>query len=286
MVTSGGPAIIHAVVSATRLDQSHAALIAGFLERDAVANIFALGVLEQWGVTGNSGTEWWGHMTRTGGLDAVVLAEGYRPGLGHALVVPMGAADGVAALASSVGGRDGAAWMVGDARATAALAGALSGAEPVLDRRQLLMALEIVRPGPTAQVREAVLGDLAWTSTAARAVNEEDLGPGVIDMEGQAFLRQIEASIASGAEWLGMGRCYRAKVGTRCRHGAQLGGIWVPPERRGRGIGQSATRSLCQHLLGSVPRVTLHVDAENTRALRCYEAVGFQAVRDFQLWVR
>ena len=155
-----------------------------------------------------------------------------------------------------------------------------------MNRRQLLMALESVHPGPTMQVRQAVLGDLSWVSEAARAVNEEDLGEGIIDMDGNAFRRKIESSIACGAEWVGAGRTYRAKVGTRCRHGAQLGGIWVPPQSRGRGLGQMATRALCQHLLVETPRITLHVDVENSRALRCYDAVGFVAIRDFQLWVR
>lgn len=273
-------------MSATRLDQSHAALLAGFLARDPVSNLFAIGALEQWGVCGNSGAEWWGHFNELGGLDAVVLGEGHRVGLGYSLVVPMGEPEGVAGLVSTVRELGGAAWMVGESAATTVLAGALSEIEPALARRQLLMMLESVRPGPSVQVRRAVLGDLPWISEAARIVNEEDLGPGVIEFDGLTFTRKIEASIAAGAEWLAPGRTYRAKVGTVCREGAQLGGVWVPPERRGRGIGQYATRALCSHLLEHVPRITLHVDETNTRAVRCYQAVGFQAVRDFQLWVR
>lgn len=286
MVTSGGPAIIQSVVFATRLDQSHAAILAEFLDRDPVVNLFALGAFEQWGVVGNPGAEWWGYLSPDGGLDAVVFAEGHRTGLGYSLVVPMGDPGGVTALAPSVTKRGGASWMVGEMAATGALSGALSEGDPALVRRQILMVLEDVRTGPSIEVRQAVLGDLPWVAEAARTVNEEDLGPGVIDRDGYSFLRTVEASIAAGVEWIGTGRSYRAKVGTLCRNGAQLGGIWVPPERRGRGLGQFGTRALCRHLLGSTPRVTLHLDAENTRALRCYEAVGFEAVRDFQLWVR
>ena len=273
-------------MSATRLDQSHAALIQGFLERDPVANLFALGALEQWAVERNPSVEWWGTMGPDGELDALVFAEGHRVGLGYALVVPMGCAEALADMAPRFSERDGASWMVGEAAAADAIAASLSEAEPAMSRRQLLMVLEETRPGPTVQIRQAIMGDLCWVTEAARAVNDEDLGTGIIDMDGMAFSRKVEGSIASGSEWLGTGRSYRAKVGTRCAYGAQLGGVWVPPPSRGRGLGQFATRALCQELLRGVPRITLHVGAENARAIRCYEAVGFQPVRDFRLWVR
>ena len=104
-------------MSATRLDQSHAALIQGFLERDPVANIFALGALEQWAVERNPSVEWWGTMGPDGELDALVFAEGHRVGLGYALVVPMGCAEALADMAPRFSERDGASWMVGEAAA-------------------------------------------------------------------------------------------------------------------------------------------------------------------------
>ncbi len=286
MGTSDRPAIISIVVSATRLDQSHAGLIARFLERDTNAHVFALGALEQWGVEGNSGVEWWGHIGGSGELDALVFAEGHRAGLGHSLVVPMGCPEAILSMAEAVAGRDGAAWMVGERHAADALGGALADEVPLLKRRQLLMALESVRAGPSITIRQALLGDLEWVLEAVRAVNQEDLGLDLLDLNGPTLVRKVEASIVSGVEWLGAGRVYRAKVGTLGQHGAQLGGVWVPPSHRGRGLGQMGTRALCERLLREVPLITLHVDAENHRARRCYEAVGFRTIRDFQLWVR
>jgi GNAT superfamily N-acetyltransferase len=200
--------------------------------------------------------------------------------------VPMGCPEAILSMADAVAGRDGAAWMVGERHAAEALGGALSEEAPVLQRRQLLMSLESVRPGPSITIRQALLGDLEWVVEAVRSVNQEDLGVELFDLGGPTLVRKVEASIVSGVEWLGAGRSYRAKVGTLGQYGAQLGGVWVPPAHRGRGLGQMGTRALCERLLGEVPVITLHVDAENLRALRCYEAVGFRAIRDFQLWVR
>ena len=42
------------------------------------------------------------------------------------------------------------------------------------------------------------MGDLCWVTEAARAVNDEDLGTGIIDMDGMAFSRKVEGSIAVG----------------------------------------------------------------------------------------
>ena len=161
--------------------------------------------------------------------------------------------------------------MVGEAAAADAIAASLSEAEPAMSRRQLLMVLEETRPGPTVQIRQAIMGDLCWVTEAARAVNDEDLGTGIIDMDGMAFSRKVEGSIASGSEWLGTGRSYRAKVGTRCAYGAQLGGVWVPPPSRGRGLGQFATRALCRNCCSVCPA------SRSTWALRM--RVRFGAIR-------
>ena len=271
---------------ATLLDDSHAALLWRFLLADVESNLFAIGVLRVWGLDGHGVVSWWGHLDDAGGLDAVVLTEGFRPGLGHRLVVPMGDPQAVRMLGPEVAGRDGAEWMVGASHAVDALAPFLSEGAPVLHRDQILMCLEAVVPGPMMPVCLATQADWAWVMEAERAVNLSDLGLDLRDRGEIQFERSVQASIAQKSEWIGGERVYRAKVGTLCEEGAQLGGIWVDPRFRSGGVGQKATRALCERLLGLVPRITLHVSPENGVARRCYEAVGFRDARAFRLWVR
>ena len=79
---------------------------------------------------------------------------------------------------------------------------------------------------------------------------------------------------------------FRAERGTQGSYGAQIGGIWVDPSQRQLGFGRAGTRAVVNALLHEVPRVTLHVRADNHTAIRCYESVGFQPIRAFRLLVR
>ena len=68
--------------------------------------------------------------------------------------------------------------------------------------------------------------------------------------------------------------------------GAQLGGTYVWPEDRGRGIATRAVRGLVGTLRSEgLPRVTLHVHEANTPAVRCYVAAGFRPHAPFRLMV-
>jgi aminoglycoside 6'-N-acetyltransferase len=56
--------------------------------------------------------------------------------------------------------------------------------------------------------------------------------------------------------------------------------IFLGPAHQGRGLGGVAIRAMLRHLLDrrGHHRVTLGTSVENTRAIRCYEKVGFRRV--------
>ena len=56
--------------------------------------------------------------------------------------------------------------------------------------------------------------------------------------------------------------------------------IALAAEHRGRGLGQDALRTLARHLIDERGhwRLTIDPDAENVRAIRSYEAIGFRPV--------
>ncbi|MDT9002288.1 GNAT family N-acetyltransferase [Paucibacter sp. APW11] len=68
-------------------------------------------------------------------------------------------------------------------------------------------------------------------------------------------------------------------LGFSSLHGAEIRGLFVHPEHRGRGIG----RALLMHLLGLVPgEARLYVALSNAPARELYQRHGFAVVREFE----
>ena len=64
----------------------------------------------------------------------------------------------------------------------------------------------------------------------------------------------------------------------------QLGGIYTPPELRGRGYARAAiARQLQTERERGVGRAVLFTDDDNPNSTRCYAALGFRRLAD---WLR
>jgi len=95
----------------------------------------------------------------------------------------------------------------------------------------------------------------------------------------------VEALEASGSHWVleenGAPAAYTA-FNARLSEIVQVGGVWTPPERRGRGYARSAVAgSLLQARGQGAGRAVLFT--ENPAAVRAYEAIGFRRVGDYGL---
>ena len=78
---------------------------------------------------------------------------------------------------------------------------------------------------------------------------------------------------------------FQVNIGTSHRTGAQIGGTYVPPAHRGRGLAKDGVAATVRRVLRTHPRVTLHVNEANLPAVRVYERVGFDRGAAFRLLV-
>ncbi|MCD4706895.1 MAG: GNAT family N-acetyltransferase [Candidatus Sabulitectum sp.] len=62
---------------------------------------------------------------------------------------------------------------------------------------------------------------------------------------------------------------------------AALGNIATLQKYRGRGYGKLVTSALCQSLLGRVDHIGLNVKCDNSAAISCYKALGFEIAASF-----
>ena len=75
---------------------------------------------------------------------------------------------------------------------------------------------------------------------------------------------------------------FKAELAVVTRHTAQVQGVWVAPEWRGRGIATAAMAAVVRDALRRVaPSVSLYVNDYNRPPRRVYERCGFQQVGTF-----
>jgi predicted GNAT family acetyltransferase len=71
---------------------------------------------------------------------------------------------------------------------------------------------------------------------------------------------------------------FKAEIGAVSQHTAQVQGVWVRPELRGRGIGTAGLAAVVNHALALAPTVSLYVNDFNAAALRVYDRLGMRTV--------
>lgn len=99
------------------------------------------------------------------------------------------------------------------------------------------------------------------------------------------FTSNVRAMIERGLWWVGesLGRlCFYCNVGPWSPQTAQLQGIWVPPELRGKGLATATLGAVCDRVLEVTPTLSLYVNDFNERAVALYERVGFKTVSEYQ----
>ncbi len=138
-------------------------------------------------------------------------------------------------------------------------------ADPLV-RRSDSQDFEILFPASVAMFTEEV----GYSPTVAGAAYESRVRE-LID-RGRSFVR-----IEEGPQ--GPRVVFKAELGAVSLGVAQVQGVWVPPDLRGRGIATAGVAAVVRTALAEVaPTVSLYVNSYNLAALAAYRKVGFREV--------
>lgn len=99
---------------------------------------------------------------------------------------------------------------------------------------------------------------------------------------GAGYRARVAELIASGrafARFEGGEVVFKAEIGALSRNVGQIQGVWVHPERRGRGLGTAGTAAVVTRLVEGMGRTaSLYVNSFNSPALAAYRRIGFRQV--------
>jgi uncharacterized protein len=261
-----------------RVRPRHRDAVVTMLTRSPRVNLFLLGFLKAHRI---DQAPWYGAFNGTE-LVGVLLV------LPHRLAVPFCPDPASAtALGRAMARRHRPCMMVGPRIATDRIWGAWAREvepERAYDQRLYVMDRRSHLDAPDG-LRQATLDDVGVVAEHAASMQREDLGTDPLG-DPAAHLGAVRDRVLAGRTWVVERRgelVYQLNVGTSIELGCQVGGTYVPPEWRGRGIATRATAAVANRLLERHPIVTLHVHERNTPAVRAYERCGFRRADPYRL---
>ena len=254
------------------------------MERDPVVNVFAEHRARQTNLDPRwMGGEMWGFHT-----------DGALVSLCHvaANLVPVNAGPEACAAfaaraarmgrnsATIVGPRDAVRWLWDDLEAEWAVPRDQRWEQPHLE----ISTAPLVEPDPLVRrTREWQLDEL-YPACVAMYTEEVGISP---EIDGGSGLYRARVSQLVSRGWsfsrIDDGEVvFKAEVACRTDHAAQIQGVYVAPELRGRGYGSHGMAAVVQAVLAELaPTVSLYVNAHNTGAHKAYENVGFEQTDTF-----
>ena len=162
---------------------------------------------------------------------------------------------------------------------------AASGQQPAVALCEGIYELKQVSPP------SEVSGRFRWAEPADRetliawiiAFEREALGIAEPDrLEREAWAGRVIQRTEHGGmgiwEDQGQPMCFAGYNG-RTPHGARIGPVYTPPERRGHGYASACTAAVSQYLLDQgAERCFLHTDLANPTSNKIYQAIGYRWV--------
>ncbi|MDO5533075.1 MAG: GNAT family N-acetyltransferase [Propionibacteriaceae bacterium] len=262
------------------LGEGDRALVARLLAADEVAHCFVssrvdAGVLRAAGVG-----ELWGYPAHA---PRALLHVG-------ANVVPVNADDeALDAFAADIGRWRSFVAIVGPITQALGLWDRLSARWPevyekprVVRPRQLLMACTSgVRAAVDPRLRRATESDLESYLAGAVHMYREELEEDPLVTNPVGYRRYV-ASLIEGRRAFAItedGRVvFKADLGAVSAAVAQVQGVWVAPDRRGRGLSVPGMAGVTEAILAQGRTASLYVNDFNTPAIACYRRVGYEVV--------
>ena len=233
--------------------------------------------------------------------DRVLRAPGWSPlwgafsGSGELLgllhvgpnVVP--AVDDIAiceALAPTAAGSAATRMLVGERRAVMRLweliGPSYGPARQVRDRQYVYSVDPETLRSPAARrgrARLATPGDEERVLHLSAAMYTEEMGENPLARDPSGYRRRVQILTARGWTYvyeLGGELLFKMDIGCASNRGAQIQGVYVPPEARGQGVGTAAMAACCTLAFERHPSLSLYVNDFNAPAVALYERIGFQ----------
>lgn len=106
---------------------------------------------------------------------------------------------------------------------------------------------------------------------------------------GPAYAQRVHSLVRDGQTFVRMGSRqgspfveFKADIGALGGGVAQIQGVWVHPDVRGRGLAGPAMLAVAQYVTQMIaPTVSLYVNDYNYAAIRSYDKAGFDVVGEF-----
>ncbi|MBS43280.1 MAG: GNAT family N-acetyltransferase [Nocardioides sp.] len=135
-----------------------------------------------------------------------------------------------------------------------------------------------VEPDPRVRRTDRHDMDLLYPACVAMYTEEVGVSPesgGSADLY-RARVAQLVSRGWSFARFDGGRLVFKAEVACATDRAAQIQGVWVPPDSRGKGLATAGMAAVVDAVRREIaPHVSLYVNEWNTSARRAYRAVGF-----------
>lgn len=156
-------------------------------------------------------------------------------------------------------------------------------ARDVRPNQPLLATDALPRMAVDPEVRRVRSGEIDRLFPAAVAMYTEEVGVSPLaDDGGRSYRRRVTELVRAGrayARFVDGKVVFKAELAVVTRRTAQVQGVWVDPEWRGRGIATAAMAAVVRDVLVRVaPTASLYVNDFNLPARRVYERCGFRPV--------
>ena len=259
-------------------------------DRDPLVNLFVRQRLSSRQNSGLGkawlGTQWWGYVENGRLVSACHIGSN---------IVPVAAtSSAVEAFAMRLARRDRRTGsLVGPSEAMTAMweriEPAWGDARSLRLHQPLLAISRNSRVAPDPAVRVLGVQELGQVYPVAVKMFSEEMGIHPDPQDSGAFRSRVRELLAAGLTIgiMEVGRqgpkvVFKADVSVAMPDAAQLTGVWMAPELRGRGFAAAAMAAVVQIVRANVaPTVTLYVNDYNTVARRLYDRVGFEQIGEF-----
>ncbi|WP_040157525.1 GNAT family N-acetyltransferase [Nigerium massiliense] len=152
----------------------------------------------------------------------------------------------------------------------------------VVRERQLLMARSSPSPlAPDPRVRRATPHDFDSYFDGAVAMYREELEEDPLATNPTGYRRYVNTLIDNGRAFaiVDGGRVvFKADLGAMSAQVAQVQGVWVAPQWRGRGVSAPAMAAVTNAIVAGGRTASLYVNDFNAPAIACYRRCGYDTV--------